>query len=250
MSKGKELSEQEIVDTLKETKSLLTVLVEGKDDASVYRYLEDQINDLIDIDDVDVLICGGRPKLLNVFERRHEFKNTKTVFLADKDMWFFVGVPREYEKIVFTDGYSIENDLYIEPNFNRFLDKGDVKKFDNLIIELSTWFAFEVNRYKETGDSQCDIHVDIICPNNTLCPDFKQRINFVNPSQEDVDFIYHQYIRALRGKNLFQALLRFLTRRTSNYSQANLLELGARVLANPRMDILVKSIVDRFQEYG
>ena len=33
MSKGKELSEQEIVDTLKQTKSLLTVLVEGKDDA-------------------------------------------------------------------------------------------------------------------------------------------------------------------------------------------------------------------------
>ena len=91
MSKHKELSEREIVDTLKRT-SLLTVLVEGKDDASVYRYLEHKIN----IDDVDVLICDGRSKLIKIFERREEFKNTKVVFLADKDMWFFVGIPKQY----------------------------------------------------------------------------------------------------------------------------------------------------------
>jgi len=94
------------------------------------------------------------------------------------------------------------------------------------------------------------VNIAIICPDKVLCPNFKQKINFVNPPQEDIDFIYNQYTKALRGKNLFQALLRFLTHRTSNYSQANLLELGAIVLDNPRMEVLVNSIVDKFREYG
>jgi hypothetical protein len=247
MIKGKELSEQEIVDTLRETKSLLTVLVEGKDDASVYRYLEDQINDLIDIDDVDVLICGGRPKLLNVFERRHEFKNTKTVFLADKDMWFFVGVPRDYEDIVFTDGYSIENDVYIESVFNGLLNRDERKLFEGLIRELSIWFAFEVNRYKETGDSKCDVSVDRVCPNNIFCPNFKKSINFVDPPQHLIDLICNEYTRSLRGKNLFQALLRFLNK--NEFSHPTLLRLGAK-LENPKIEELINKLSSKFQEYG
>jgi hypothetical protein len=244
MSKGKYFSEDEIINILKRT-SVLTVLVEGKDDASVYRYLEDKIN----IDDVDLFICGGRLQLVRIFERRDEFRNAKVIFLADKDMWFFADIPTQYEEIIFTDGYSIENDLYIESNFNKLLDKGEVQKFRDLIRELSIWFAFEVTRYKETGDSNCDVNIARICPNDILCSNFKQTINFIDPPQELVDFINHEYTRALRGKNLFQALLRFLTGRTSNYSQANLLELGTKVLDNPRIEILVNKIVEKFQEY-
>ncbi len=246
MSKGKYLSEDEIVGLLKRT-LLPTILVEGSDDVSVYnRHLESQIN----IEDVDVLPCQGRPTLLNVFQRREEFKNSQVVFVADKDMWFFLGIPEEYKsQIVFTDGYSLENDIYVEQSFKRLLDKDDIKKFENLIKELSIWFAFEVNRYKETGDSKCDVNTDRICPNDTLCINFKQTINFVDPPYELVDRIHREYARALRGKNLFQALLRFLTRRTSNYSRANLLELGSKVLDNPRIEILVNKIVEKFQEY-
>ena len=247
MSGGIKLSEDEMVSYLKNT-FLPTILVEGSDDLSVCnRYLESKIN----IEDVDVLSCPGRPALLNIFKRREEFKNAKVVFVADKDMWFFFGVPKEYkDQIVFTDGYSLENDIYVESRFKRLLEKDDIKKFENLIKELSIWFAFEVNRYIETGDSKCDVNTDRICPDNILCPNFKQSINFVDPPQELVDIIHREYTRALRGKNLFQALLRFLTRRTSNYSRANLLELGSKVLDNPRMEVLVTNIVDKFQEYG
>ncbi|TYQ24980.1 DUF4435 domain-containing protein [Pseudanabaena sp. UWO310] len=246
MSQGKYLSEDEIVDLLRET-SLPTILVEGSDDLAVYnRYLESKIN----IEDVDVLPCQGRPTLLRIFQRRAEFKNAKVVFVSDKDMWFFFGVPKEYEnQIVFTDGYSLENDIYVEQSFKRLLDKEDIKKFENLIKQLSIWFAFEVNRYQETLESKCDVNTDRICPDDFLCPNFKQTINFVDPPQELVDLIHREYARALRGKNLFQALLRFLTRRTSNYSRANLLELGSKVLDNPRIEILVNKIVEKFQEY-
>ena len=247
MSKGKYLSEDEIIDLLIET-SVPTILVEGKDELSVYgRYLESKI----DIEDVDVLSCQGRVTLLNVFERREEFKHKKVVFVADKDMWFFEGIPKEYAaNIIFTDGYSLENDLYIESLFNQLLDKKEEVDFYNLIKELSIWFAFEVNRQIKTGYSEGGADLKKICPNNVLDSEFKQKINFVDPPEELIEMIYGDYTRALRGKNLFQALLKFLsTDKHSNLGRENLLELGAR-FRNPRIELLVNKIVGKFQEYG
>jgi hypothetical protein len=241
-------SVEEIVSSLSKSTSLLTVLVEGKDDALVYRCIEDKLNSLISIDNkADIFICGGRRDLIEIFESRKKFKNTKVVFLADKDMWFFEGVPKQYEDIVFTDGYSIENDAYIESVFNNLLDKDDKKIFENLIKELSIWFAFEVHRYKETGDSKCDVSVDRICPNNIFCPDFKKSIDFVDPPQHLIDLIFTEYTRALRGKNLFQALLRFLHKNTFSYH--TLLTLGSK-LENPKIDMLINKLSSKFQEYG
>ncbi len=246
MKKGITLSENEMVSYLKKT-SLPTILVEGKDDLSVYnRYLESKIG----IEDVDVLPCQGRITLLKVFERREEFKYSKVVFVADQDMWFFVGIPKEYNaKIIFTNGYSLENDLYIESQFNQLLDDKEITDFYNLIKELSIWFAFEVERHIKTGLSQCDFTVYQICPNNVLDNNFKQKINFIEPSEETVNIIYKDYTRALRGKTLFQALLKFLaTQKHSNIKRETLLELGAR-FKNTRVELLVSSIIEKFREY-
>jgi hypothetical protein len=241
-------SAKEIISKLSKSTSLLTVLVEGKDDSLVYRCIEDKLNALVSIDNkADVFICGGRLDLIEIFESREKFKNTKVVFLADKDMWFFEGVPREYEDIVFTDGYSIENDTYIESVFNNLLSKDDKKTFENLIKELSIWFAFEVNRYKETGNFKFDVSVDRVCPNNAFCPDFKKSINFVDPPQHLVDLICTEYTRALRGKNLFQALLRFLDKNI--FTDKTLLTLGAK-LENPKIEMLINKLSSKFQEYG
>jgi|688.fasta_scaffold165203_3 hypothetical protein len=248
MSKTENLSEDEMVSHLKRT-LLPTILVEGNDELSVYnRYLQDKIN----IEDVDILACDGRAKLLNVFKRRAEFKTAKVVFVADKDMWFFKGVPEEYDnKVIFTDGYSLENDLYIEAFFNRLLDANEARNFNDLIKELSVWFAFEVNRYQELDYVWCDFHVNQICPEKFLSESFKESISFVEPPTYIVKSVYSEYTRALRGKNLFQALIRFLSHknRESKYSRANLIEMGAK-FPNPRLEELVKKIVGKFQEYG
>ena len=248
MSRSNNLSEDEMILHLKGT-SLPTILVEGNDELSIYnRYLQDKIN----IEDVSILTCDGRAKLLNVFKRRAEFKKAKVVFVADKDMWFFKGVPEEYDnKVIFTDGYSLENDLYIESFFNRLLDANEVKNFDNLIKELSIWFAFEVNRYQEFDYVWCDFHVNQICPEKLLSNSFKETIDFVEPPAYIVEAVYSEYTRALRGKNLFQALIRFLSHknRESKYSRANLIEMGAK-FPNPRLEELVEKIVGKFQEYG
>ena len=248
MSKSDNLSEDEMVSYLKRTLSP-TILVEGNDELSIYnRYLQDKIN----VEDISILTCDGRAKLLNVFKRRAEFKNTKVVFVADKDMWFFTGIPEEYDnKVVFTDGYSLENDLYIESFFNRLLDANEARNFDNLIKELSIWFAFEVNRYKEIDQAWCDRDVNQICPEKFLSESFKESINFVEPPAYIVESVYSEYTRALRGKNLFQALVRFLSHknRKSKFSRENLIEMGAK-FPNPRLEALVKKIVGKFQEYG
>ncbi len=248
MSKAENLSENEMVSHLKRT-LLPTILVEGNDELSIYnRYLQDKIN----IEDINILTCDGRAKLLNVFKRRTEFKNTKVVFVADQDMWFFTGIPEEYDnKVVFTDGYSLENDLYIESFFNRLLDANEARDFDHLIKELSVWFAFEVNRYKESDQAWCDVHINQVCPEIFLSDSFKKSINFVEPHAYSVESVCSEYTRALRGKNLFQALLRFLSHknRESKYSRANLIEMGAK-FPNPRLEALVKKIVGKFQEYG
>ena len=158
-------------------------------------------------------------------------------------MWFFKGIPEEYDnKVIFTDGYSLENDLYIESFFNRLLDANEARNFDDLIKELSVWFAFEVNRYQEFDYALCDFHVNEICPEKSISESFKKRINFVEPPAHMFELVHSEYTRALRGKNLFEALMRCLSHnRKSKYSRENLIEMGAK-FPNPRLEALVKKI--------
>lgn len=244
------LSENEMVAHLKRTR-LPTILVEGSDESLVYRYLEDRIN-VENIENANILICHGRNMLINVFKRREEFPRAKVVFVADQDMWFFEGIPKEYKnKIVFTEGYSLENDLYIQTFFEKLLDNSELESFQNLIKELSVWFAFEVDRYNKTGNFFCDVHINEICPKNVLSERFKQKIQFVDPPILLIQRISQDYTKALRGKNLFEALLRFLSysKRPSKYSRDNLIELGTKN-ENPRLTLLVNSILDKFRAYS
>jgi hypothetical protein len=103
------LTIDDIVATLKRS-SLPTVLVEGKEDIIIYR----QIEQLFGATKINFLPCGGRNTLLKIFERRNEFSNIKTFFIADKDMWVFETPPIEYHEVLFTTGYCLENDLYID----------------------------------------------------------------------------------------------------------------------------------------
>lgn len=99
-------SVDEIVASLKNT-SLPTVLVEGRDDMTTYRWIENRLG----IQNANVLPCGGRDKLFAVYNRQTEFRHLKCAFLADRDMWLFDTTCSQYGSIVFTKGYSIENDI-------------------------------------------------------------------------------------------------------------------------------------------
>ena len=94
------------------------IVVEGDDDVIIYRELTKRIGIL----EVAPLPSGGRKKLLQVYERRSEFAHVPVAFIADRDMWLFSGIPEGYADIIWTQGYSIENDLYVSAELESFLE--------------------------------------------------------------------------------------------------------------------------------
>jgi len=118
---GKYLTEEELVSTLKHTR-IPTILVEGKDDVKIYRWLENDINESY-LSHVDILPCGCRNTLMKLYALRLSFSNL--VFIADKDQYVYGTIPPEYSDIVFTTGYSIENDLYAGKRIEDLFDTQD-----------------------------------------------------------------------------------------------------------------------------
>ena len=97
----------ELVSTLRRSR-LPTIVVEGKEDMQIFRWMEH----LLEIHEVDVLGVGGRSNLFAVYDRKSEFVHLPVAFIADQDKELFTRLPAGYEEIIWTQGYSIENDLY------------------------------------------------------------------------------------------------------------------------------------------
>lgn len=235
------LSVDEMVAYLKRT-SQVTALVEGKDDQKVYRYIEERLDDL----DLDVLICEGRDGLLAVHRRREEYASAPVIFIADRDMWYFTGVPAEYaNSIIFTDGYSIENDLYVKSVFESLMSQEEQDRFAQLIAQIARWQAFHVETFTRSGACTCDAHLNQITTGDTLCGVHLASIGFVEPNAALISQIIDSYPLAIRGKTLFQSLLRILSasQRPSKFSRENLIELGAK-LSNPLMEALCQRTRD------
>jgi hypothetical protein len=92
--------------------------VEGEDDATIYRWLESQLG----VFSGSVLFCSGRDVLISIFRKRETFPHGKIAFLADLDMWRFSPPPADLLGILFTTGYSIENDLYAGSQIEALLE--------------------------------------------------------------------------------------------------------------------------------
>ena len=201
------LSVDEIVETLKRS-SITTVIVEGKDDMTIYRWMEDKIG----ITNANFLPCGGRDSLLRVFERRDEFSHIKTVFVADKDTFVYSGVPKEYKDIVWTKGYSIENDLYHGKFAEKLLNVNEEVNFRLSLKNFITYYAFEVEQYNKKLVYNFSNHPNqVLTDKHELNQDFLNSINFENPSEATIGYLQNEYDLLIRGKSLFALLLRFLS---------------------------------------
>lgn len=128
----------EIVATLARS-SEPTVLVEGRQDMSALRKIEDLVAGST------IMPCGNKTAILSLLERRLEFANVPCAFLVDLDFWYYDGIPDKYEEnlyLVTTSGYSIENDLLFQSRIFEFYDDDDMKKYDRVLDELNRWWAF------------------------------------------------------------------------------------------------------------
>ena len=238
----------ELVATLRRSQ-LPTVVVEGKDDIHIYRWVEARISNRY----ADVLSTGGRDVLFEVYQRRNEFPNLPVAFVADRDLWLFSGIPANHDDVIWTQGYSIENDLYAGANLEKLLDSDEASEHEQILLSIIQWFAFEVEEHLAGREAQVARHCNEIVPldetriNQRFCEDREFRPAKVRLVQQ----IKEAYQLQLRGKLLFQLLARFLSAsdRRAKHSILGLHEIALKTTnPHPLMDQLIGEIEERLRD--
>jgi len=216
----------ELVSTIARS-SLPTIVVEGTSDVNVYRYLERRL-----ARPGSVLPTNGRSKLLAVYERRQEFPGVATAFLADRDLWLFETIPTKYSDIVFTNGYSIENDVFDGPAAVGLLDSDEQTTLGVILQELAKWFAHEVESHLAGGQAILEVSLNTLVPKHTatLCELWKLQRGFRDPSGGEIHTrVAAEPQRYVRGKQVAQLFARLLNApgRSAKHSPAGLVEICA-----------------------
>lgn len=249
MSSTIQLTSDELVQALHRSQ-LPTIVVEGRDDMTIYRWLE-----TCDcLKQVDVMPCGGRTVLLEVFRRRLEFNHIPCAFIADTDMWLFSKIPQDYKEIVFTRGYSIENDLLDGSSVADLFEDSERSEFDMLCNALAPWFAFEIEQYRR-GECFCvDLHPNRLIPPGTTTLDRTALAprTFQNPNKRLVRSIRENFHLRFRGKSLVSLYARILndTNRASKYSRKNILEISAKCDSTSHTRRLFRLICHKINKHG
>lgn len=188
----------EIISLLQRS-SLPTIIVEGKNDMIIYRCFEQTGIEL------DVLAAGGRSNVLKIFSRRNEIaESKKIVFVADQDVWINFGIPLEFKnpKLIFTHGYSIENDVFVDGNLEKLVPTERSSGFSNDLSKFVKWYAYALTKHQANAEYSIKTH-----PNEIL----KEPEVDVSQDRYAASFfesIFTDYKMKLRGKSLFGILLR------------------------------------------
>jgi hypothetical protein len=195
----------ELVSHLKKT-ALPTVAVEGTTDLMLIRRIQKHIG----ADQMSLLPCGSRSVLLEVFRQKATFSDKKTAFFADRDLWYFDGVPAEYADIVFTYGYSIENDMYHDgkQRLNRLLYPAELPFLNSLMANVVRWFAFEWELFKSGGVPEFAKHkilnpAVIAMESVDFESSFLLRRGFAEPTPSTIEAIEAGAHAGLQGKLIF-----------------------------------------------
>jgi len=230
---------------------LPTVIVEGKDDLQIYQWVERHIG----IQNANVLPVGGKKVLLSVYKRRNEFAHLPVAFVADKDLWLFSGIPPDYPSIIWTHGYSIENDLYADAQLENLLNCDEAAKHGQVLDSIIEWFAFEVEEHLTGKEAHVNTHCNEIVPIGETAIDqaFRARRGFRQPNAHLYQQIKDAYELQLRGKTLFEILIRFLNApgRGTSYNFSTLYEIATkRTFSHPLVNRLLGEIKRTIVEHN
>ena len=253
---------EDLVTTLRLSKKP-NIVVEGKNDEIIYGSLVDRMG----IFDVDFFCAGCKNTLLHLYEELSQYENAgdfrhaPVAFIADRDMWLFRGIPSRYGDIIWTDGYSIENDLYSHAKLSDRI--GNKAEYDQALDSISMWFAYKVEEYLDKNPPppkkvfqsfRDEEHVDVghrlrrIIPveKTTLAPN----LEFLPSNHETVRTVRKAYHLQLRGKLLFQLLVRFLNKPKQGFQDATVSYYGLYndAIAVPESDQLFSRLENEVQE--
>lgn len=194
------------------------VVVEGVDDIIVYRSLIT----IFSSKRIQVLTAGGRDKVLEVFDEVKKLGYLdKAIFIVDQDSWIFSGIPSPYQdpRIIYTSGYSIENDIYVDRNIdNLLIGAGLSTSFNSKLHLFLQWFALAIDRYCLTGHEILDVHPDRFFRDVTGFCALKPGESHPNPTYND---LITQYPLKFRGKSLLPLAVDELNRRKDGYPSYN-----------------------------
>lgn len=216
---------EEIIATLNHS-NLPTLIIEGDDDVLVFRRFEQQAENLT----LSVMPVGGRSQVLSLFKRSTEIKSKGPIaFVADLDLWVLSSVPAEYiaDNLIFTDGYSIENDVFRDIDCATLLMPAELNTFIGEVERYLVWYALSASRCLAGGNAVLDIHPNRLLNSATEWTALTALEPLEQYPQALHDRIRGDYQRFVRGKSLFQVFLRRMTTsRSARHSKAALLEMA------------------------
>tara|TARA_E500000318_G_scaffold1676_9_gene2337 strand:- start:275 stop:964 length:690 start_codon:yes stop_codon:yes gene_type:complete len=200
-------------------------LVEGDDDLDVWRLVESVVTP------VDILPCGGKDKVLELYRRRAEFSDAAVAYIVDRDMWLFTDPPRWIPDVMLTDGYSIENDVLSFRAVEKLLDKESKKYFDKLINIASDFFAFEVSmrlRNRPVAGVIRRLHDVLAQDGVTPSESHRRAIGYEEPPGFLLDIIRNGSGKYLRGHVLADCYVRAASANTfrQRYGRKQLFEIS------------------------
>ena len=233
---GKYLTEEELFSTLRHS-HLPTILVEGKDDFKIYRWIEEELQTDFE---VDILPCGCRSVLFSVYQNRSNLKNE--IFVADKDIYVYTSVPEKYSDIIFTNGYSIENDLYDGKRIETMFNEQDAALFAKGLDSYVRYYAYQLKCYFNNLPSCLKKSPQEVLHDYELKPEFMPESDV----QDVFEYIINKYDLLLRGHSLFQLLNMVLCRkaRASKFNTDAVYETCYKFLESSSMNTLKQRIKD------
>jgi hypothetical protein len=185
--------------------------------------------------------------LLDLYDRRSEFPNLRAAFVADRDMYVFSDIPSQYSNVIWTTGYSIENDLYADSTLEKLLDANEGKDHAIVLELIIKWFAFEVEEFRRGNVAQIAIHPNRVVPLGTtaISEQFITTRGYIEPTPTTIKEIKGKYKLKIRGKTLFHLLVRYLSsaRRAARHNTGSLYEVAFKTKKKHRyIDKLTQSI--------
>ena len=207
--------ESTILVNILKSRGLPTIVVVGKDNANI-------IDKLVKYHGVNAEIerIHKRDTLLSAYERRNEFVHLPVAFVADQEMNLFTGNPERHTDIIWTEGYSLKNDLYADADLEVLLEPHEVWRHQQVLNSTIDWFAFAVEKFLNGNPIEMDFQLPEMIPEGEfeLHKGFRQDHGFRQPLPERVQQIRDRYQFLLPGDFLFQVLARFLNIRGRDFN--------------------------------
>ena len=192
------------------------IVVEGPEDSTVYQWIERFADPEYSKESPKIQPAHGRKTLesiYKVYETDRESFPHAVVFIADSDEDLFTtGQPKGYDGIIWTAGYSIENDLYAGVNLENYLDPEEAREFKKILNSIIEWFTIAIQLRKTDKKTKIKVDLDELVPLGTTCVKAGFRHKELKPERELYKQIKKEYKLRIRGKLLFDLLTRFLSR--------------------------------------